>query len=173
MRRTQRLLICMQLLPTQAHEKPTLAYALATLGLTAVHHVYGGLVYDTPWRIHGLVAAKPIALALCALYAIHRRRPSERAGRAAGFGLALVALVFPVALTGAFEGFYNHTVKNVLYFAGVSRPVLLRMFPPPTYELPNDAIFEISGVLQVVPALLAGIAAVRLISSLSPQAVRS
>jgi hypothetical protein len=32
---------------------------------------------------------------------------------------------------------------------------MTRLFPPPTYELPNDAFFEITGILQVVPAALA------------------
>jgi hypothetical protein len=33
--------------------------------------------------------------------------------------------------------------------------VMVRLFPPPTYEMPNDAFFEITGMLQVVPAALA------------------
>ena len=31
----------------------------------------------------------------------------------------------------------------------------MRLFPAPTYEMPNDVLFEITGVLQVVPAALA------------------
>jgi hypothetical protein len=32
---------------------------------------------------------------------------------------------------------------------------MARLFPPPTYEMPNDAFFEVTGILQVVPAALA------------------
>jgi len=31
-----------------------------------------------------------------------------------------------------------------------------RLFPPPRYELPDDAFFEVTGVLQVVPAAITG-----------------
>jgi hypothetical protein len=33
--------------------------------------------------------------------------------------------------------------------------MLLRLFPPPRYELPDDVVFEASGVLQVFAAALA------------------
>jgi hypothetical protein len=42
---------------------------------------------------------------------------------------------------------------------------LVRLFPPPKYELPNDAFFEITGVLQVVPAALAAAKLYRLARS--------
>jgi hypothetical protein len=30
--------------------------------------------------------------------------------------------------------------------------VMRRLFPPPRYELPDNLFFEVTGVLQVVPA---------------------
>jgi peroxiredoxin len=39
------------------------------------------------------------------------------------------------------------------------------MFPPPAYELPNNALFEITRVLQVVPAGMAGRLLYRLVRS--------
>lgn len=50
------------------HARALLLGALATLGLTAAHHAYGGIRYDTPWRLHGAVVAlgmSPALLALC------------------------------------------------------------------------------------------------------------
>lgn len=44
---------------------------------------------------------------------------------------------------GAFEGLYHHVVKNVLYFGGASPALLAPLFPLPTYEMPNDAFFDI------------------------------
>ena len=67
-----------------------------------------------------------------------------------------VVLVVPVALIGLFEGAYNHALKNALYFAGASSTLMNRLFPPPTYELPNDVFFEATGVMQ---AVLGGITA--------------
>jgi hypothetical protein len=40
----------------------------------------------------------------------------------------------------------------VLYFGGASPTVMRRLFPPPSYELPDNMVFEVTGVLQVVPA---------------------
>ncbi|HKG92288.1 MAG TPA: hypothetical protein VKA84_10370 [Gemmatimonadaceae bacterium] len=42
----------------------------------------------------------------------------------------------------------------MLYFSGASVEQMTRLFPPPRYEPPNDGVFEISGVVQVVPAAL-------------------
>ncbi len=55
----------------------------------------------------------------------------------AAAGLVVLALAFAVLVTGLFEGAYNHAVKNALFLAGAPRSLLLRMFPSPTYELPN------------------------------------
>src|SRR6266508_2261819 len=152
------------------HARALLLGALATLGLIAAHHAYGGIRYDTPWRLHGAVVAVGMSPALLALYFTYRRRPSSPAGRAAGWALAGAVLAFPVLVIGAFEGVYNHLAKDVLSLAGAPRGLLLRMFPPPTYELPNDAWFEISGVLQVVPAALACRASLRFVRALRTSA---
>ncbi|WP_394846705.1 hypothetical protein LZC95_04470 [Pendulispora brunnea] len=64
----------------------------------------------------------------------------------------ITTLVVPVLFFGAFEGLYNHVAKDAFYFAGVSMEWMLRLFPPPTYEMPNDVLFEITGVLQAAPA---------------------
>jgi hypothetical protein len=72
------------------------------------------------------------------------------------------AVLVPVLEIGLVEGVYNHVVKNALFLFGAPQRWLLQLFPPPRYELPNDAWFEISGVLQVVPAAFAARAALRL-----------
>jgi hypothetical protein len=70
--------------------------------------------------------------------------------------LMLVTLALPVLGVGLFEGGYNHALKVVLYFAGVSESALRLLFPAPTYELPNDVWFEVTGVLQLALGWLAG-----------------
>ena len=64
--------------------------------------------------------------------------------------LTAVVLVVPVALIGLFEGAYNHALKDAVYFAGASSTLMNRLFPPPTYELPDDVFFEATGVMQAV-----------------------
>jgi len=46
-------------------------------------------------------------------------------------------------------------VKNALYWSALSGPWMTRLFPPPTYETPNDLLFEVIGILQVLPAAMA------------------
>lgn len=132
--------------------------SFAVLLLTSVHHAYGAFVYRTPWRLHMVGVAAVTAGVLLGTLAVLGRKPGGHLGTGA-FGLfALTTLAVPVGGVGAFEGLYNHVLKNVLHFGGASEALLLRLFPPPTYELPNDFLFEVTGVLQPVPAMLALVA---------------
>jgi hypothetical protein len=67
-----------------------------------------------------------------------------------------------IGLIGAYEGIYNHILKNILYYGGAEPHVLSALFPPPKYEMPNDAGFEITGVLQGVVVVPLAIQWVRL-----------
>jgi hypothetical protein len=129
--------------------------AIAVLMLTSVHHAYGAYVYDTPWRYHAVVVSGATALVILGALAFLRSRSSGLVRTLAWGVLVLAILVFPVLAIGVFEGLYNHVAKNLLFFGGASPALMTRWFPPPTYELPNDAFFEITGILQVVPAALA------------------
>jgi hypothetical protein len=120
---------------------------VAVLLLTGVHHAYGAYVYQTPWRYHVLLLSVPTMLVI--LWS-HRRLGQRPGDAGARLLLVLVTLVVPVLGIGAFEGFYNHLLKDVLYFGGTSQALLNRLFPPPTYEMPNDAVFEITGVAQAL-----------------------
>jgi len=119
--------------------------AVAVLLLTSIHHAYGAHVYQTPWRYHVLLLSVPAALVILWSHARLRRRPEDRFARSL---LVLVTLVVPVLAIGAFEGFYNHLLKDVLYFGRASPALLARLFPPPRYEMPSDAFFEVTGVAQ-------------------------
>ena len=129
-------------------------HALAVLLLTSVHHVYGAYVYQTPWRLDAAYVSAAAAAAIVGSFLLLRRHTDDVAGRIAFWSFVGVTLVLPVAAIGIFEGAYNHVVKDALYFSGASTSLMTRLFPPPTYELPNDAFFEISGVMQVVPAAM-------------------
>ncbi len=130
--------------------------ALSVLLLTSIHHAYGAYIYNTPWRLHVVFVSVPVAVAIFGSLLALRRWPATIAGEAAVWVFAVVTLLFPVAGIGLFEGGYNHTVKDVLYLAGASGELMNRLFPPPTYELPNDAFFEVTGVLQVIPGIITG-----------------
>jgi hypothetical protein len=121
---------------------------LGVLFVTTVHHVYGAIRYDTPWRHHAAMVAGITAAAMLVAYAFRR----ERAARWAFLGITLLV---PILGFGAVEGFYNHVLKNAVYFGGGSPELMATLFPPPAYELPNDTFFELSGMLHVPPAAMA------------------
>ncbi len=130
--------------------------AYAVLLLTSVHHVYGAYAYNTPWRLHMVVISALTAAGIAGLLAVLRRHSNDRLGAIVFWAYVAVTLAIPVGPIGIYEGLYNHGAKNVLYFSGTPTDTMLRLFPPPTYELPNDLFFEVTGVLQIVPAIAAG-----------------
>lgn len=126
----------------------TLLASASVLLLTTVHHVYGAIIYATPWRHHVVFIAIPVLIGLMMLYRIYRTQPRTAPGRVSLWLFMMLVLVVPVATIGLIEGGYNHAVKNLLYFGGASPATLAQLFPPPQYELPNDFWFELTGVFQ-------------------------
>ncbi|WP_089355963.1 hypothetical protein [Ekhidna lutea] len=116
---------------------------LAVYLITSFHHVYGAVLYDTPWRTHiayqgaSWLVVSYVLLLIC----IRWDRLWLR------WIYAIISGFFFVLAIGLYEGFYNHILKNILYFIGLAEETLLSMYPPPKYELPNDWLFELSGIL--------------------------
>ena len=117
--------------------------------ITSIHHIYGAIHYQTPWRLHTLHINIPllILLGILLLYS-YKQLPGAR--KVGNFAILLVVITW-LGWVGAFEGFYNHFIKDLLYYGGLSNSLLLTLFPSPTYEMPNDFIFEVTGLLQLVP----------------------
>jgi hypothetical protein len=137
--------------PTQLSEATP---ALALLILTSVHHAFGAMIYGTPWRLHVMFAALPIALAIFLMVRTGNRLWVKTA--------AIVILVIPVMAIGIFEGGYNHLVKNAVYFIA-GEPAARSLFSASAYEMPNDAFFEITGVAQFLLGLFAARGAFRML----------
>ena len=89
------------------------------------------------------------------VYWLGRTKSGTSAGRAADWVLWSVTWLVPVSLIGGFEGLYDHVVKNALYWGGLPEAWMTSLFSPPTHEMPNDLLFEITGILQVLPAAIA------------------
>ena len=138
------------------YESRALWWAIASVTMTTVHHLYGAIIYHTPWRHHAAVVAIVTVLVSVASFRVHRSTASERAGKIAFWIFVIVTMLIVVLGIGLFEGGYNHTLKNILYFTTDDTALMQRLFPPPTYEMPNNAFFEITGVLQFPLGLVSG-----------------
>ena len=123
--------------------------------LTAIHHGYGAYIYQTPWRLHAAIVSGTVTLLMGGLLTLFRS-PHMRVRALARFCFVILGLLVPFLGFGIFEGGYNHAVKDILYFSNGSPETMRRLFPPERYELPKDVFFELTGVLQIVPGVLAG-----------------
>lgn len=135
--------------PTQARAITMAAVSSSVAGLiSSGHHVYGALIYDTPWRIVvSLWIPGFVVLLLAALYAV-RKHPGGLIGRASFWFVLLGGAVFQSGFT-LFECADSHVLKNALFFAGVPQSTLLWLFPPPAYHLPDNMLFELTGLIQL------------------------
>ena len=125
----------------------------AVLVLTILHHLYGAILYSTLWRAHVVFFVGPVLLLLGAVWLINRSSKGGIARTLSKWIFVLASATVAVGLIGLFEGGYNHALKNVFYFGGASAETLSFLFPPPTYEMPDDALFEITGVAQLFIAV--------------------
>jgi hypothetical protein len=139
-------------------EYPAALRSIAVLVLTSVHHAYGAVIYDTPWRMYVVFFSAPAAMLIAGLFYLGWKHRYRKLGRAATWTGIAVAVVFPIGMIGMFEGAYNHVLKNIHYFGGASNAVFSWLFPAPAYEIPNDLIFEATGIAQFVVAMMAAIA---------------
>jgi len=139
--------------------------SVALMVLTSIHHAYGAIIYNTPWRLHVLMISVPVIIFTVIFY--YRFLKKGIRTRSVFFGVYLVlTLVASVALIGLFEGVYNHLLKNALFYTGASQQTLAYLFPPPAYEMPNDFWFELTGVLQGIVAIPLTVSFIRLIRDL-------
>ena len=128
----------------------------AVLILTAVHHWYGAVRFDTPWRAHVIHLAAWVGVALGVFLSIGWRSRGRPLGRWAVLAVVGLSMIAAVAWLGLFEGGYNHLLKNALFAVGVSGEGFRRLYPLAIYEPPGDWLFELTGIAQMPVGLFAG-----------------
>lgn len=122
-----------------------LATALVYL-LTSFHHFYGATVYNTPWRRH-VVFEGAAFLLLCYIFMLLYKHYRKKILLI--IYLLVAFIVFGLGV-GIFEGLYNHVTKDILYFIGLKMNIWRMLFPSPAYEIPNNLLFESTGILQFI-----------------------
>jgi len=134
------------------------AVALETV-LVIAHFGYGAHIYDDPSRLHVVLPAAGALLLAGALGGLYAWRPSALTLWPL---VAEVSVVFLVVF-GAYHGGFHHAAKDVLYLAGMGRERLAAIFESPDFAVPDDAIFELSGVSTLVAATFVGHSLLRLV----------
>lgn len=125
-------------------------WAIVTLLLTSLHHAYGAVVYDSPFRLHMTLVATPFALILTGL--LRHDAQAETPSRARQALILALAIPFPLLMIGLYEGLYNHCARLLAYALHLPPAFLDRAFPPSIYVTPDDWFFEASGVVQFAAA---------------------
>ena len=88
-------------------EYPAALRSIAVLVLTSVHHAYGAVIYDTPWRMYVVFFSAPAAMLIAGLFYLGWKHRYRKLGRAATWAGIAVAVVFPIGMIGMFEGAYR------------------------------------------------------------------
>ncbi|MEX0646203.1 MAG: hypothetical protein WEA56_01315 [Balneolaceae bacterium] len=130
--------------------KSFFAASVGTMVLTLIHHAYGAFIYDEPFRLHVTLIAVPVILVLYLTFRFYQKHRETKKGKILYRLFITMAIVFPIGVIGLYEGGYNHLVKNILYFGGISPELFAQLFPPPMYEMPNNFLFETTGIAQFV-----------------------
>jgi hypothetical protein len=124
--------------------------ALATLQtlLTIGHFVYGAHLYDDPGREHVVVPAVGFLAAAVVLGGVYLWKPSRWALWLLGAELAVVY----VGLFGAFHGGFNHVLKDLFFLFGTDPERLAQLFDSPDFAVPDNALFEATGIAGLLVA---------------------
>jgi hypothetical protein len=116
--------------------------------VSSVHHWYGAIAYDTPWRLLvSLWIPAFVLLVLSALY-LHWKYVDIGIGKIAVWVVLLAGVVFQSGFT-LFECVYSHVLKDALFYGGASQSMLEWLFPAPAYHLPDNVLFELTGLMQL------------------------
>lgn len=135
------------------HSKKLMMFAVAT-GLIAglvssIHHWYGAIAYDTPWRAAVSYWIMGIVIIVYSLLFVYWKNVDNIVGKITIWAFLFSAVIFQAGFI-MFECVYSHVLKNLLFFGGLERTILDQLFPSPAYHLPDNLFFELTGLLQLV-----------------------
>lgn len=133
--------------------KRAMIWSVGTMVMTIIHHLYGAMIYDEPFRLHAAIFAMPVIVILLISYTSYQNGHNTRIRNSSRTIFIVVSVLFSVGTIGIYEGGYNHLLKNLLYFGGISIETLDRMYPS-IYELPNNFLFEATGIMQLMTGIL-------------------
>lgn len=117
--------------------------------ISSVHHWYGAVEYNTPWRISVSYWIMGSILLVYSLLYVYWKNLGNIIGKSAIWLFLFIAVIFQAGFI-MFESVYSHVLKNILYFSDVPQSILEKLYPAPAYHLPDNLFFELTGLLQLV-----------------------
>jgi hypothetical protein len=132
---------------------------VSTWAAFSIHHAYEAGLAHSNGPIVIVVISTVILLATLALLERYERTDSQSV-----YALfSVLTLLWWVGANGLVEGFYGHTLKDLLYFLFRVAPAALPRTPLGlTYDVPTNLFGEVTGVLPFVFAILVAVAWFRL-----------
>ena len=136
-----------------AHSKKLIFLAVIS-GLIAglvssVHHWYGAIAYNTPWRVGVVYWIVGFVLIVYSLLYVYWKNIDNIVGQITIWIFLFGTVIFQAGFI-LFECVYSHVLKNIFYFGGISQSSLEHLYPAPAYHLPNNLFFEFTGLLQLI-----------------------
>jgi hypothetical protein len=134
--------------PTGPTTWPLMAGVIAIWGVYSIHHAYeAGLAQAAaPDAAAGAIDVVIVSTAMLIVTALLIARYGQTKGRRAFVLLTVLVLLFWIGILGFFEGFYSHTLKDVLFF----------FFNVPPSALPLPAPLQVIGLIYDVPTNVFG-----------------
>ena len=136
-----------------AHSKKLIILAIFSgviAGLiSSIHHWYGAVEYNTPWRAGVTYWIVGSVLIVYSLLFVYWKNLGNIIGKISIWIFLFSAVIFQAGFI-MFECVYSHVLKNILFFGGMSQSILEKLYPAPAYHLPDNMFFEFTGLLQLV-----------------------
>jgi hypothetical protein len=133
--------------------------------LTIGHFVYGASLYDDPSREHVVLPAIVFFVVAAVLAGAHLLRPKRWALWLFGAEVAIV----DVGLFGGLHGGFNHALKDIFFWSGMNAERLAQIFDSPDFAVPDNTLFELTGIAGLLVALAIVYLLVRLIRAAHQQ----
>jgi hypothetical protein len=137
-------------------ERRTLVWLVGAVALetfvTIGHFGYGAYLYDDPSRWHVVGPGLVFLVAVAGLASLYAARPGHVQR---WLFTAAVALPY-LGMFGAYHGAFQHGLKLILYQVGVTPERLATIFDSPDFAVPNDLLFEVSGISTFFASILVG-----------------
>jgi len=117
--------------------------------ISSIHHWYGAIIYNTPWRAGVTYWIAGSVVIVYSLLYVYWKNLGNVVGTISIWFFLISAVIFQAGFI-IFECVYSHVLKNILFFGGMSESILERLYPSPAYHLPDNLFFEFTGLLQLV-----------------------